>query len=41
MHNRYLNVIGVYHTAAMRTMDGWRLFRLRLDAKSMPGTPLE
>ena len=39
MHNRYLNVIGVYHSTATRTEHGWRLAHLRLEAQLKPGTP--
>jgi hypothetical protein len=39
MHNRLLQVIGVYEADAVRTGDGWRWSRLVLDARMMPGTP--
>jgi ketosteroid isomerase-like protein len=38
MHNRYLRVIGVYRTDAVRTASGWRYERLVLDAQYKPGT---
>ena len=41
MHNRYMRIVGVYETNAVRTPDGWRFEWLQLAARGLPGIAIE